>query len=60
MVTVIDEAMEAEGRRVEEELRWQTEADVRALVEARRIMNDEDRLQRAIEFLEQGMEQAKS
>jgi hypothetical protein len=57
MKTVIDEALENEHKRVEEEIKWQTEADVRTLVEARRIMADPDRLERAETYLRQGIEQ---
>jgi hypothetical protein len=57
MNTVIDEAM---GQKTAEELQWETEEDVRALVKARRIMADPDRLERAETYLRQGLEQVES
>lgn len=57
--TVIDEAMENDHE-LAEEVGWRTEADVRTLVEARRIMGDAERLERAVEYLKAGLEQAQS
>ena len=57
MNTIIDEALE-NNHDLAERVKWETEADVRTLVEARKIMADPGRLERAKEYLEAGLEQA--